>query len=184
MEDIEKDPNCSTSLLYKVAIAKNVQFLRHYKNLHKSFTSYESCSYDLRNDFRENIKTSINRKAQNLYSTHNDYIKINKNLCTPSYYQNKNFSEHDRTILTKYRTGSHFLAIQTGRHTNTPRNERTCKCKELQTLQHIIFNCNLTNTIRNDNYPNYPTDLYSFFNDNPTMAAQILRSIEDKLGLR
>ena len=38
--------------------------------------------------------------------------------------------------------GSHNLHIEKGRHSRTPRENRTCICnEEVQTLSHVIFKC-------------------------------------------
>ena len=99
-------------------------------------------------------------------------LVLNKDLCSPKYYNDSNFPEYDRNILTKYRTGSHYLAIQTGRHTGIPRNERLCKCKKPQMLQHIILECELTKKFRNENYPK---DLQTFFSTDPSKTAEYIR---------
>ena len=128
------------------------------------------------------MRNTIAEKARNnVYSIYHDYLVPNKDLCSPKYYNDSNFPEHDRNILTKYRTGSHYLAIQTGRHTGIPRNERLCKCKKLQTLQHIILECELTKKIRNENYPK---DLQTFFSTDPSKMAEYIRHIEYELKLR
>ena len=63
-----------------------------------------------------------------------------------------NIFEIERITLTRYRTGSHNLRIEKGRHTYpiTPREGRVCKCGDVvQTLRHIILHCPLLQHIRN-----------------------------------
>ena len=44
--------------------------------------------------------------------------------CEP--YISQSHNKHLRRILAQFRTGSHWLAIETGRHSNIPRLERSC----------------------------------------------------------
>ena len=115
-----------------------------------------------------------------MYSIIGDYAKINMNRSSPEFYSKYELSEDDRQILTKYRSGSHYLKIVTGSYYRTPVEQRTCKCKDIQTLQHVIFQCALTQHIR---YETFPTNLQSFF-ANETLAAKKLREIEKLLSLR
>ena len=45
--------------------------------------------------------------------------------------------------LTRIRTGSHSLAIETGRHTRpiNPRGERVCECNEVEDEAHFVLQC-------------------------------------------
>ena len=123
----------------------------------------------------------MEKATNNVYSIYQDYLVLNKDLCSPKYYNDSNFPEHDRYTLPKYRTGSHYLAIETGRHTDIPRNERTCKCKTLQNDSTFILECELTKKFRNENDPK---DLQTFFNTDSSKAAEYIRLIEHELKLR
>ena len=117
----------------------------------------------------------------NPHNIYHDYILLNKDLQPPHYYKLRCLSEHDRIIMTKYRSGSHNLAIQTGRQSGVERNERLCRCGQIQTLPHIILHCDLTKSVRRITYPK---DLYTFFNNDPSESAKYLREIEDILNLK
>ena len=45
--------------------------------------------------------------------------------------------------LTRLRTGSHSLAVETGRHARPikPREERICDCKEIEDETHFLLKC-------------------------------------------
>ena len=66
-----------------------------------------------------------------------------------------NLTENERILLTRFRTGSHSLAIETGRFSNTPRENRLCLCGSVQTVLHIFTDCPLTRDLLVDkNYAN------------------------------
>ena len=59
-----------------------------------------------------------------------------------NYLKIKNYQ--NRRALTKLRTSSHKLAIETGRWVNAKREERTCKqCNEnkIEDENHLLFEC-------------------------------------------
>ena len=69
------------------------------------------------------------------------YYLVNPECNTDYKVNYKNLHELERITMTRFRTGSHNLQIELGRHTNpiTPRDQRHCKCGNgLQTLQHIM----------------------------------------------
>ena len=73
-----------------------------------------------------------------------------------------NLTENERILLTRFRTGSHSLAIETGRFSNTPRENRLCLCGSVQTVLHIFTDCPLTRDLLVDKpYVN----LQSIFDD-------------------
>ena len=73
-----------------------------------------------------------------------------------------NLTENERILLTRFRTGSHSLAIETGRFSNTPRENRLCLCGSVQTVLHIFTDCPLTRDLLvNKPYVN----LQSIFDD-------------------
>ena len=57
--------------------------------------------------------------------------------------------ENDRILITKYRTGSHRLKIQTDRWRSIPQDKRMCLCNNsIQTLQHVLCDCPLLENAR------------------------------------
>ena len=64
--------------------------------------------------------------------------------------------EIERELITRYRTGSHSLAIELGCYTNTRRENRTCICGNfVQSLSHVFNECILTREIVQQNYANF-----------------------------
>ena len=96
----------------------------------------------------------------------------------------KEKKKKERMLLTKYRTGSHYLHIQSGRATNIPRNQRRCKCNEIQTLNHVIFHCMYTTRIRTTTFIAEIKTLEDFFNQDNKVTASTLFMIEKLLKLR
>ena len=63
--------------------------------------------------------------------------------------------EIERELITRYRTGSHSLAIELGHYSNTIRGNRTCICGNfVQSLSHVFNECILTRKIVQQNYAN------------------------------
>ena len=125
----------SLATVYHQAIEKNTHFIRHYKNLHKQFSDEESCYNFYKNKFSMRMAENIKMKAQLVqYGIANDYIKINPKLTTPDYHKKHTIIENNRLIVTKYRTGSHYLRINTGRWDKTPKERRLCKCNLIQIM--------------------------------------------------
>ena len=128
--------------------------------------------------------TSIKTKAEKADSTHQDYVLINNDLSSPLFYTSYLMHEPDRILVTKYRSGTHYLKILTGNRTNTPRERRLCKCNEVQTLHHVIFECIHTNCIRSSSFTANIATLKDFFGQDVSVVATSLRLIEKHLKLR
>ena len=64
--DIAKDPNTSVAKLFKADIERNVQYLRHYKNLHKNFQNEDECFKHYTDTFIANLRryASYHRQTQ------------------------------------------------------------------------------------------------------------------------
>ena len=89
-------------------------------------------------------------------------------------------NESDRKVLSKYRVGCHMLKIQSERLTlNSDRETRLCRCNlEIQTLEHVIFQCPLTEILRETHNFQY-NNIAEFFNDdNLVKLAMYLKAME------
>ena len=68
------------------------------------------------------------------------YSRINPDLETTLYCTTPTHYETDRILLTRYRTGSHSLRIESGRWTRIPRENRHCKCGPVvQSMDDVIL---------------------------------------------
>ena len=121
----------------------------------------------------QHIRTKAIEDPESIFGT---YMQVNSMLLSPLFYHKYICNEYERLILSKYRTGGHHLKIRTGRFEGLQRENRLCNCqKSIQTLKHVIFNCELTETVRQYNFQ--ATNLEEFFNDLQN-ASEILRKIE------
>ena len=163
LRDIDSDPHSPVSQIYQHAIDRNLPYVKHYRKLHEKFNDAEECMRyynDLAKTSNiQNIRTKAGADPDGIQGT---YVKINPLLVSPQFYHEYTCREYEREILTKYRTGGHRLRIQTGRFQDDKTNERVCKCKQsIQTLEHVVFECMLTECIRDNNF--YATNLEEFF---------------------
>ena len=53
-----------------------------------------------------------------------------------------------RIAFTRIRLSSHRLKIETGRWARIPKQERLCTCGAIQTEQHVLLNCPVTEFLR------------------------------------
>ena len=70
------------------------------------------------------------------------YLKLNPGLEKSPYLElNKDTITND---IIRFRLGSHFLPIETGRWCRKPRNERICgTCKIVGDEEHYVYHCPL-----------------------------------------
>ena len=103
----------------------------------------------------ESLKDSIRQSDSSKRRVYFDYI--NGDLSTHSIYTNKhNIYEPYRTAFARLRASSHNLACETGRWNRRgrgilPMEERLCSCGLIQTEEHVISFCPVSQSLR-DNY--------------------------------
>ena len=56
--------------------------------------------------------------------------------------------DRDRVFATRLILSSHKLAIETGRWSHIPREDRLCPCGLIQTEEYVICHCPLSDHIR------------------------------------
>ena len=94
------------------------------------------------------------RVINNTGSKFRTYMNINPELSPHQIYSyTGNYYESRRIIFTRLRLSSHGLAIERGRWSRTPRDNRLCVCGQIQTEEHIICECIVSADIRHM-YPN------------------------------
>ena len=72
------------------------------------------------------------------------YLRSNPNL-TSNVPVPQTILESERQLLTRFRTGSHSLAVEIGRYANVSRENRLCRCSAgVQTVWHVFTECHLT----------------------------------------
>ena len=88
------------------------------------------------------------RMTRTVYWVHT-YMQINPHLVTPKFYGTIYCNENEKIIVTRYRVGSQRLKIQDGCFKNVRRENRLCNCgQDIQTINHVVFNCMLTEPVR------------------------------------
>lgn len=127
--DAEDDP-----LIYALAINREANTKIH-RAMDKIARSNESfVKLDMANR-RTKIENSIRSKEV-------AYRSVNPTLDThPLYTTPHTIAEHTRLCFTRLRCISHKLAVETGRWSRTPREERLCSCGQVQTEIHVLLQC-------------------------------------------
>ena len=126
-------------------------YLQNYEKLQADYENTEACEEALTQDFHDTCSTKIRQKAEeDNDSRFGVYLQVNPELDYPSHNYAHN-PEFERVLITRYRSGSHNLKIETIRHSYPPipRDQRLCSCNNgVQTLHHCLFECPLLNDIR------------------------------------
>ena len=103
------------------------------------------------------------------------YLSINPDLSKPVY---GHILEFRRKCISRYRTGSHNLKIETGRQNpRIAREERLCLCfTSIQTIKHCLLECPLLNETR---------ELYNITDiQNGILNVEYLKEMERILGVK
>ena len=129
-----------------VTIAANCKYVKYYKHLEESYPSTLECKEQLTAEFKTSFENKIRASAGDVDSRLGTYLVVNPSLSKPLF---SNKLEFQRVCISRYRTGSHDLKIESGRITGTAREERLCKCNtSIQTLSHVLLHCPMLNDIR------------------------------------
>ena len=148
--------NSNTILRYVIetAIQHNVKYINHYKELEEKYRTPLECEKEIKQEYERNLSNKIREASvMDTNSKLGAYYQVNPECNTNHKSNYQNLHELERITITRFRTGSHNLQIELGRHTNpiTPRDQRHCKCgSNIQTLQHIIMDCILLQEPRRD----------------------------------
>ena len=127
--------------------ADNVTYMNYYSELQRRYTDPASCEEMMKNELQaaneEAIRTAFTTDENSKLGT---YLRVNPTLVKPSY---DNKLEFQRILITRYRTGSHNLAIEKGRFSGITREQRLCSCNtDIQTIDHVILHCPLLADVR------------------------------------
>ena len=130
----------------------NIEYVNYYIQLEQQYNTPSNCqriiSREYQSTWRENILKAHN---DDINSKLGAYFLVNQNIKNPNLLYSKNIFEIERILITRFRTGSHGLLIETGRYHNPrrPRDQRMCSCKEeIQTVHHILIKCKLLQHLR------------------------------------
>ena len=141
------------------------------KNDNKKAHSYISVLLEsndiIGNDTRER-QERIRSSAESKSVT---YVGLSPELqCHPMYTKDCLADDSLRMVLTRLRTSSHRLRIETGRWARTPREARLCSCgAAVQDERHTIVDCPQVHHIR-EKFGKPNIDFVSFLNDMPSKS--------------
>ena len=108
------------------------------------------------------------------------YGQINTDLQKHPMYENRTIPEFKRIALTRFRTSSHRLRIETGRWSRIPRERRICNCglAEVQDEAHVIEACLHMNELKHL-FPNMNFTIEAFFdNDLEELATFVFKALD------
>ena len=114
------------------------KFIEHYDSLVESNMDGD----EIKRNSVIKLQEEIKRKAEQGKSRYVTYMEVNPTLSKPNIYE-KVMHTSKLHKLTRLRTGSHTLAIETGRHTRPikPREERLCDCNQVEDESHFLLKC-------------------------------------------
>jgi hypothetical protein len=102
------------------------------------------------NDVRESDLDLLKQSIQNSQSSRRTaYLTLNPSLTVHPVYSNPNIPEFARISFSRLRLISHSLKIETGRWSRIDLQDRLCNCGEIQSEQHVLLKCQLTEELRN-----------------------------------
>jgi hypothetical protein len=80
------------------------------------------------------------------------YLEINPSCAVHKMYTatDRYVPDYRRIEMTRFRLGSHRLAVETGRWSRTPADRRLCTCgvEEVQDECHVVYRCGFTSDLR------------------------------------
>lgn len=161
MDYIHQHPDAAIAKVIKQAEDENIPYIKSYKKLVQNHTNGETCFNNLKNEHLNGISSKMEIELnKDPDSRLGMYKRINPDL-TPYIPKPQNLLEMERTIITRFRTGSHSLKIELGRYLNIERERRLCICEQdIQNIWHVFMECDLTRDITNRNYANL-TEIFS-----------------------
>ena len=142
-QDQEDDPLCFALSLHRRSNTRTAIYIDELFN-NESF-----CESGY-----ENLKLSIRNSPRSKFIT---YLSLNPDLTPHPVYESSS-KEYQRIIFSRLRLSSHNLKIETGRWSRIDRENRLCQCGAVQTEEHVLCNCPLTQHLRR----RYQNIIFSF----------------------
>ena len=188
----DMDDNTLVKLAYKENLetnsswCKTIQILNTTFDLHtKDWSPAEfpnAVKKKVKSDFTAHWKTRIGNpeleKKLSLYSKVKEDFQVGNYLAMPSF--------RNRQIISKFLCSNHKLRIETGRHSNIPREQRVCELCEANKVEdehHFILECQAYEEIRKDSpiqFENYSSAEAIFHLEDPPILAEFLRKAYTK----
>ena len=125
----------------------NINYVGYYVKLEKDYNTPRNCLRVLSNSYKTSWQNEFIKEHNNdVNSKLGTYHLVNPQMKNPNVFYNRRTFETDRILLTLFRTGSHNLMIETGRHFHPKidRENRLCSCSDgIQTISHVLLHCSL-----------------------------------------
>ena len=163
------NPDSAIAKVLRAGRACNLSYLRYYSDLHREFSNTRFCENSIDARYRSVRRQAIVGAAVDSDSKLGTYYRVNPEL--KPFVTPPNILEGERKLITRFRTGSHSLAIELGRFSRVPRERRLCKCGySTQTVLHVFTDCPLTLSLHSNQFDN----IHDLFND-PTIGKLIMK---------
>ena len=118
-----------------------------------NYASAENCEKNLRSNYMNRLKQKIRiAYDKDIDSKLGTYLQVNPDLENPSH--DDNTFEIERVHITRFRTGSHNLRIESGRFAipKIPRESKLCVCGNgVKTFRSVLMECNTVASMDNNN---------------------------------
>ena len=141
---LQENPEHPLAGLIEYARSINLNYVAYYDNLQEEYQNPQNCLKKRREHFESECADAIKQKAgDDTGSRCGVYLQVNPTLSTPEHH---GILELERKLLSRYRSGSHSLRVETGRMNNPPipREQRLCSCDtSVQSLHHVLLECPL-----------------------------------------
>ena len=146
-EYMEKFPDSAVNKVVNLGLNCKVSYLQYYQKLLLNHRTANICVEQLQNKCMDAWKQKITKASGDLDSKLGTYHRINP-LLKPFVPAADVMTENERITTSRFRTGSHSLAIEIGRFSNTKRENRLCRCgSDVQTIWHLFNDCVHTRAI-------------------------------------
>ena len=155
-------PESALAKVVKIGLDCNIKYLKHYIDLQAEYENPAACKETIDKKFLELYEAKmIAKHNQDPDSKLGTYYRVNPTL-TSNVQNPQKCMELERELITRFRTGSHSLAVETGRYSNIIRENRLCSCGNgVQTVWHVVSECCETRDI----VPNTYNNLREIFDD-------------------
>ena len=173
-------PESALAKVVEMGLNYNSKYLKHYTDLQAKYENPLACKEAIEKKYSDLCESKIIAKHnEDPDSKLGTYYRVNPNLT--SHVQNpQQIMEFERELITRFRTGSHSLAVEIGRYSNIPRENRLCSCGNgVQTVWHVMAECCETRDVVRKNF----SDLREVFDDDnlPGTLLAVTRKLKVKI---
>ena len=129
--------NSRREKMFNFLLQNQTDFLQHYEQLMVKYSSVDDIVREFRTKTKERVHEQV-RKNRTKFST---YLQMNPTLSPSPFLDVIHPVAGD---IIKFRVGSHYLPIETGRWARLDRDDRLCgTCGVVGDECHTVFDCSL-----------------------------------------